>query len=87
MFRVVFWVLESERERTRACKPNAAEREALLSTEVRHDSLLSVIASVCFCVPQPLIKAVGSEDESLQEAAAGCIRNIRLTAKAYAETK
>lgn len=38
-----------------------------------------------FCFPQPLIKAIGSEDEMLQEAAAGCVRNIRLMVKAYIE--
>lgn len=40
-----------------------------------------------FWVPQPLIKAIGSEDEMLQEAAAGCVRNIRLMVKAYMEGK
>uniref|UniRef100_H3CTI2 Outer dynein arm docking complex subunit 2 n=1 Tax=Tetraodon nigroviridis TaxID=99883 RepID=H3CTI2_TETNG len=36
---------------------------------------------------KPLIKAIGSDDEELQEAAAGCIRNIRLMVKAYMEAK
>lgn len=40
-----------------------------------------------FCFPQPLIQAIGSEDERLQEAAAGCVRNIRLMVKAYMEEK
>lgn len=40
-----------------------------------------------FWIPQPLIKAIGSEDEKLQEAAAGCVRNIRLMVKAYMEAK
>lgn len=40
-----------------------------------------------FCFPQPLIKAIGSEDETLQEAAAGCVRNIRLMVKAYMDEK
>lgn len=32
--------------------------------------------------PQPLIHIMGSDDETLQEAAAGCVRNIRLLALA-----
>uniref|UniRef100_A0A3B4WF26 Outer dynein arm docking complex subunit 2 n=1 Tax=Seriola lalandi dorsalis TaxID=1841481 RepID=A0A3B4WF26_SERLL len=33
-------------------------------------------------VKQPLIQMMGSDDEMLQEAAAGCVRNIRLLAQA-----
>ncbi|XP_074549652.1 outer dynein arm-docking complex subunit 2 [Halichoeres trimaculatus] len=36
---------------------------------------------------KPLIRIMGSEDEMLQEAAAGCMRNIRLLAQANKEDK
>ncbi len=35
-----------------------------------------------FVLPQPLIHLMGSDDHELQEAAAGCVRNIRLLALA-----
>ena len=39
--------------------------------------------NLCFCaLPQPLIHIMGSDIEVLQEAAAGCVRDIRLLALA-----
>eukprot|EP00066_Takifugu_rubripes_P027220 XP_011616486.1 PREDICTED: armadillo repeat-containing protein 4-like isoform X2 [Takifugu rubripes] len=44
-----------------------------LSTDVNNCIIMQSEGAV-----KPLIKAIGSEDEMLQEAAAGCVRNIRL---------
>ncbi|XP_056868917.1 outer dynein arm-docking complex subunit 2 isoform X1 [Takifugu flavidus] len=53
-----------------------------LSTDVNNCIIMQSEGAV-----KPLIKAIGSEDEMLQEAAAGCVRNIRLMVKAYMEER
>lgn len=46
------------------------------------DSQSAATCNICLVLLQPLIHMMGSDDEKLQEAAAGCVRNIRLLAMA-----